>query len=151
MIEQKLRVGSDLPLLFLGLFVIGIVPAITEELFFRGLIQRSFEEERPPIVALTLTALIFGVVHGQPNNMIGLVALGYLLGYVTWGSRSILPAIVMHMLWNAGQFLILNLTPAETSSPAEVLVPEEIYPLLFTSLAALGLFILLIRGFNRLR
>ena len=151
MIEKILQVGSDPFLLILGLFAIALVPAVTEELFFRGLLQRSFEEDVSPLGAISIVAFIFSVVHGQATNMIGLVALGYLLGYVTWVSRSILPAIAMHLLWNAGQFLLLNLTPESAASSEESSLRETLQTLLPISLVALGLLIALIRRFARLR
>lgn len=106
---DKLLVGRDGPLLLLGLFTVALVPAVTEELFFRGLIQRSIEQERPPSSAIALVALIFGLIHLQPVSLIPMIALGWLLGYLAWSSGSILPAILLHFLFNATQFLGANL------------------------------------------
>lgn len=115
---EHLLVGSNIPLLLLGLLAVGFVPAICEELFFRGLIQRSFEGELAPRTAIWITALLFAVIHMQPVLLIPLTGLGLLLGYLAWRSGSILPAILLHLLFNTIQFLAANLLSAEGESQA---------------------------------
>lgn len=115
---EHLLVGENIPLLLLGLLAVGVVPAICEELFFRGLIQRSFEEELAPRTAIWITALLFAIIHMQPILLIPLTGLGLLLGYLAWRSGSILPAIFLHLLFNTTQFLAANLLLTEGESQA---------------------------------
>ncbi len=137
-IASMLSFGGDIPLLLLGLFTVAVVAPIAEELFFRGLLQRSFEEERTPVFAITLSALIFSFLHLQPTTFFGIAILGLLFGYLAWASGSILPGMLLHALWNGTQLLIENLAPAGVSEVEETLTPDQLFTLLpFTLLALL--------------
>lgn len=72
--------------LVVNLFVMAVLPALCEELFFRGAIQQTLAEcFRNRHAAVWLTAAIFSLFHGEmfaflPRFMLG-VALGYLFLY----------------------------------------------------------------------
>ena len=110
LISEQLRVGNNIPLLLLALFTAAIIAPISEELVFRGIMQRSFETRLKPFAAMALAGGLFGIVHVQLNNLIPLIGLGLFLGFVSWASRSIWPAIIGHALFNGTQILLENLT-----------------------------------------
>ncbi|MGE3799634.1 MAG: lysostaphin resistance A-like protein, partial [Candidatus Kapaibacterium sp.] len=109
-ISEKLIVGKDFPMLILAFFAIAIVPACSEELLFRGIAQRSFEDRLKPFAAMIITGLLFGLVHLQPTNLIPLTGLGIFFGFIAWASRSIWPTIIGHLLFNGTQVLVVNLS-----------------------------------------
>ena len=61
--------ADSIPEMFLVIIVIAIVPAICEEVMFRGYIQRSFEFKMKPIWAVLITAIFFGVYHFNPYGL----------------------------------------------------------------------------------
>ncbi len=92
-----------------------VVAALVEEMLFRGLVQRSLEHYRDPATAIVLSAVLFAIVHFNPWTAIQITGLGLALGYVTWKSGSILPAIVIHGLNNLVSMLMMNASEEQLS------------------------------------
>ena len=90
---------------FLAFLHIGIVPAIFEEIMFRGYILRALEKSWGIIAAIIVSGVLFGAYHIQPSNFIPLSMLGILFAYVTYVSKSLIPAMVAHLLNNGGQVI----------------------------------------------
>lgn len=86
--------------MFLVVIVVAIVPALCEEVFFRGFIQKSFEIQLKPIWAILVTSLFFGIYHFNPFGLVALVILGLYFGYAAYKSESIVVPIVLHFLNN---------------------------------------------------
>tara|TARA_R110002096_G_scaffold425644_1_gene634439 strand:+ start:11045 stop:12013 length:969 start_codon:yes stop_codon:yes gene_type:complete len=97
-------IGSENAII-LAFIHIGIVPAIFEEVMFRGYIMRALEKSGGIIVAVVVSGLLFGAYHLQPSNVIPLATLGILFAYVTYISDSLIPAMVAHLLNNGGQVI----------------------------------------------
>lgn len=90
---------------------IGIVPALFEEVMFRGYILRAFEKSWGIIAAVLVSGILFGMYHIQPSNIIPLSVLGILFAYVTYISDSLIPAMVAHLLNNGGQVIYGAMNP----------------------------------------
>ncbi len=84
-----------------NLFVLAVTPALCEELLFRGYIQRQVERLRGPIMAFVFTGILFGLYHLRLSQVIPLSMLGMYMGYVTWRTGSLWPAVVCHFFNNA--------------------------------------------------
>lgn len=82
------------------IFVVAVTPAICEEVFFRGYIQKSFELKFKPFWAALITALFFGLYHFNPYGLIPLVMLGLFIGYSAYMSNSIVVPMFIHFLNN---------------------------------------------------
>ncbi len=80
--------------------IVSVVPAVCEEIFFRGFVLRSFEYKYKPIVAALITALFFGIYHFNPYGLIALIILGTYLGYATYKSNSIAVPMILHFINN---------------------------------------------------
>ncbi len=100
MFRELVQVES-LPELFFVVLVVAFVPAIVEELLFRGLIQKSLEKAVPGIQAAVLAGTIFGLYHFNPFAMIPLVGLGCYFGFLRYRSDSIIIAMTAQFLTNA--------------------------------------------------
>lgn len=98
---------SDIALILAFTFAVFAAP-LFEEIFFRGVIQRSFNGRWGPIVAITATSLLFGAVHLDPNNTaaINLILLastataGACFGFAYWATNRLGPAIMGHFFFN---------------------------------------------------
>lgn len=84
----------------LVIITISIVPAICEEVMFRGYIQRSFEFKLKPQMAAFLTALFFALYHFNPYGLIPLAIIGFYLGFAAYSSQSLFIPMVLHFLNN---------------------------------------------------
>lgn len=99
-IEAVTRMSSPLRALTVPLAFI-VIPALTEELLFRGLVQRSLRDRFGPRVAIGITALLFGAFHLDAQALFFASTMGVLLGVLAERSGSTLPGIALHAGFNA--------------------------------------------------
>jgi membrane protease YdiL (CAAX protease family) len=88
-----------------------IAAPIAEELFFRRILLGWIDARVPSTggsVAILASALLFGLSHwGQGLAWIPLVFLGIALGELAWRRGSLMPAILLHALFNAVSVVML--------------------------------------------
>jgi len=84
----------------LVILTVSVTPAICEELFFRGFVQKSFEFKHKPITAILLTSVFFGLYHFNPYGLLPLIVIGMYLGYSAYKSNSIVVPVILHFLNN---------------------------------------------------
>lgn len=82
------------------ILTVSVTPAICEELFFRGYVQKSFEYKNKPLTAIFVTSLFFGLYHFNPYGLLPLIVLGMYLGYSVYKSDSIVIPVILHFLNN---------------------------------------------------
>jgi membrane protease YdiL (CAAX protease family) len=93
-----------------AVLVIAVVPAVSEELVFRGVIQKSLVRWFSPHVGVWLGAAIFSAIHMQFFGFVPRFVLGLVLGYLYLWSGNLWVSIVAHFTQNAFQLLILYLS-----------------------------------------
>lgn len=92
----------------LALLSTALVAPLVEEVIFRGLILSRLNRVLPGWLSLLLSALLFGLCHGQPVWIAYAFVLGLILGTMALRSGSILPSLVTHILFNAiGQLSVV--------------------------------------------
>lgn len=74
---------------------------VVEELFFRGLLQRSVGRRLGGIGAVVVTSLVFGLTHFQLLQFPALIAFGAVLGALALRTGRLGPGIVAHLTFNA--------------------------------------------------
>lgn len=107
------------------IIAMAIVPAICEEVAFRGVLQPILHKGiGNPHVAILLAAVAFSAVHVQLYGFLPRMVLGAGLGYLTWWSGSLWPAVLAHFANNALAILIYGYTGGqlEVQSPWPVQV-----------------------------
>lgn len=93
-----------------GVLVIGVIPAVGEELLFRGLIQSlCYQITRNIHSAIIISALAFSAVHLQFYGFVPRLLLGALFGYIYWWTKDLLFPIAAHFFNNAFTLLLLFL------------------------------------------
>ena len=83
-----------------NLLVIALIPAIGEELTFRGVVQQALTRRCNPHVAIWLSAFIFSFIHFQFYGFLPRMFLGLILGYLFYYSGSLWTSILMHFINN---------------------------------------------------
>lgn len=96
--------------LALNLLVMAAIPALGEELFFRGILQTVLGEKLNRHLAVWITAFIFSAIHLQFYGFLPRFLLGAALGYLFLFSGSIWASIVAHFINNALAVLLFFLT-----------------------------------------
>lgn len=92
-----------------GLFVVAVTPAIAEELFFRGVVQRNLVQWFSPHAGIWLAAAVFSAIHMQFFGFFPRFLLGLVLGYLYQWSGNILVSMTAHFTQNAFQLVLLYL------------------------------------------
>lgn len=77
-----------------------LIPAFFEELFFRGFLQQSLKTKFRKPVAIFLTALLFGLAHGEPWAMPEYLILGLFLGFLMEWKNTLWLPMVAHLTNN---------------------------------------------------
>ena len=99
--EKILKVNS-IGGLFINIIVIALLPAIGEELIFRGILLRLFKEWFNNMhVAIIISAFLFSFIHFQFYGFIPRMLLGIVFGYLLYWSGSILMPMLAHFINNA--------------------------------------------------
>lgn len=83
-----------------GILGIVLIGPFAEELLFRGAILGGLLKKMDPKYAVLISALIFGVIHFNPAQIIFAFLVGLLLGYVYYSSGSLLLPILIHVIIN---------------------------------------------------
>jgi hypothetical protein len=93
------RAGGASTILLIAIVVIGA--PVVEELFYRGLLQRSLAARFDETAVLVVVALVFALAHGRPVEIPGLFAIGLVFGYAALRSGRLGMAIMIHVGFNA--------------------------------------------------
>ncbi|HAN19198.1 MAG: hypothetical protein A2X13_09650 [Bacteroidetes bacterium GWC2_33_15] len=92
---------NSIQTLFFNIFMIGVLPAIGEELIFRGIFQRLFTEWTKNIHwGILIAAILFSGMHMQFYGFVPRLLLGILFGYLFYWSGSIWFPIAGHFVNN---------------------------------------------------
>lgn len=94
--------------LLINLFIVALLPAIGEELLFRGIIQQELMKAmRNKHLAIFLASFIFAAVHLQITGLPPKLIIGLILGYTLYWTKHIRYAMVLHFINNSLPLLAL--------------------------------------------
>jgi membrane protease YdiL (CAAX protease family) len=96
----------------LALFALAVMPAICEEVLFRGAVQRALSTRLFAPAAIVLSSLLFAGYHMSPIQLVPTFTLGLALGALAWRADSIAPAMLAHFLNNTLAVLVSRRQPA---------------------------------------
>ncbi|RZA00883.1 MAG: CPBP family intramembrane metalloprotease [Moraxellaceae bacterium] len=109
-LTEYLTSFSTIPQLLLGLVVFAAIPAIGEEILFRGIVQRQLIRwVKNKHVAVWVAAFVFSFIHMQFLGLFPRMLLGALLGYLYLWSGNIWVPIFGHFVNNGFTVLMLYL------------------------------------------
>lgn len=98
----------------LGVVSMALLAPLVEEMMFRGAMQNYFmRTSSNPWVGIIVTALIFGVVHMNPQQVVYAALLGLVFGWIYYRTRSLLPVITGHVLNNSVAVLSMKIWGTE--------------------------------------
>ncbi len=134
------------------LMIVAVVPAIGEELLFRGVLQKIFINwTKNPHWGIWITAILFSALHMQFFGFFPRMLLGVLFGYIFYWSKSLWLPILGHFI-NNGSVVLLSYFAPEMMEDADITFFEDhqmsIIFYLISLILSLGL-IFLIRKVNQ--
>lgn len=113
-IAAFLRMDTPVDLM-INLFIMALLPAIGEELFFRGALQRvMLRLSNRPWLSILVSAGIFAMLHGTVFKLVPIFVLGLLLGTIYHITRNLWYGITIHFVNNA--FAVLSVYYASKST-----------------------------------
>jgi membrane protease YdiL (CAAX protease family) len=148
--EAFLKVDTTWGLLF-NIFMIAFLPAIGEELLFRGVIQRIFTNwTKNYHWGIWISAILFSALHMQFYGFIPRMFLGVLFGYLLVWSGSIWLPIIAHFINNGVAVVIMYLIDKDLLSHEleEIGSTSETYYMAAISFVLLVVFMLMIKKEN---
>jgi membrane protease YdiL (CAAX protease family) len=99
--EAFLRVSGTLPLI-INIVLIALIPAVGEELLFRGVLQNILVRwTKNTFTGVIITSAVFALLHFQFLSVLPRFILGMVLGYIFVWTRSIWMPILAHLVNNA--------------------------------------------------
>ncbi len=106
-----------------------VAAPLLEEWLLRGVALKGMLERMAPWKAILWSAIMFGVIHGNPWQAIPAILLGALFGWVYYRTRSYWACVGMHALNNGTSFLLAAVFPelAADTSLFEFLGPKLFY------------------------
>ena len=99
---MSLLFTTNLPVMLL---VMAVLPAISEELLFRGILYNTYRKAAP-LMGVFLSALFFALLHGNFNQIPYAFFLGLVLALMMEATGSIIIPVIMHFLMNGSNVLI---------------------------------------------
>jgi uncharacterized protein len=99
------------------IFLIGVLPAIGEELFFRGILQKFFIQIfKKALPGIIFTGFLFSAIHMQFMGFLPRMALGIILGALYWYSGSLYTSMLGHFVFNTINILLIYFKVADLDS-----------------------------------
>ena len=124
-----------------ALVLVALLPAVAEEVTFRGVVLAGLRRSGSRWIAVVGSALVFGLFHINPYHVVAAFGVGLLLGWVALESGSILPGILIHLVNNGAQVLLDRVPGLAERLHSPVLVA--------LALASTAVGALLVRGSRR--
>ena len=94
--------GPSLGSLIVSILIVGVLAGFSEELFFRGALQRlMMATTLGPHLCIWLTAFIFSAFHFQFFGFVPRFLLGAYFGYLLWWTRSLWVPMIVHIVNNS--------------------------------------------------
>lgn len=130
-----------------ALLVIALLPALFEEILFRGAVQQTAVGLlRNPFVGILITSILFSAIHFSVMGFLSRAALGMVLGYVFYYSKNLWLSILLHFINNA--FVITALFIAQQRGKKIEDAIDESMPVWF-GLIALAAIVWLMLSFRK--
>ena len=141
--SSMVEYNTGLESFLLMLLCVGILPAVLEEFAMRGVVLGILRKKFSDATAILISAALFGLIHGNLQQIPFAFGVGLVLGYATVYSNSLLPAVIIHAFNNS-----MSVALSFASNTASPLISSVISILYYIVTLLIGIcgFIILIKG-----
>jgi sodium transport system permease protein len=108
-LEKLGQLFESTPHPWLLLVLLAALPAVCEELAFRGFVLSGLRHLGSKSWAIGLTAVFFGIAHGIIQQSIVAAAVGMVIGYIAVQTGSLVPCMLFHLTYNALMFTTVKM------------------------------------------
>jgi membrane protease YdiL (CAAX protease family) len=96
---------------------LSLIPGIAEELLYRGYMQQRLQRRWPAPLAILAAGVVFALSHLDPQHSLAVLPAGLWFSFVAWATRSVVPSMLCHAVYNAGMMLLGRLAPEAALMP----------------------------------
>lgn len=94
------------------------LPAVCEELLFRGVVFSAFER-RGTAVSIGVSSMLFAMMHGNLYGLPAYLLVGAISAFIVFAVDSVYAGMLYHTVYNAAILVILNLLSRQGDIPAD--------------------------------
>jgi hypothetical protein len=116
-VEWLQQIAANVPL-WLMVIAVGVGPALSEELIFRGMIGRKLVASWGLWPGVLITSCLFGVVHFHPCHVVAVIPLGVAMHLIYLATKTLWGPILLHFLNNSWATLAAQWSPAPGTESA---------------------------------
>lgn len=91
-----------------SVLMLAVLAPVMEEVLFRGILLEAVREKYSSGRAIVVSALMFGVIHIIPQQVVNAFVIGLILGFIYVRTDSLWPVIIIHALNNAMAYVIMQ-------------------------------------------
>ena len=126
LIGYPLQIGinvdpTSLPLYLLSVLLMAVIPAICEELLFRGVVLHGLRSRFSDWGAILLSAIMFALMHGNLQQLVYPFILGAIMGWLVLRTGSLVSSILVHFINN---FLVVTLNFIQNMTGFSIALPN---------------------------
>ncbi|MFT3681887.1 MAG: CPBP family intramembrane metalloprotease [Ferruginibacter sp.] len=128
----------------IAVVIVALLPAVFEEVLFRGAIQNLLSRWfKLPVLAVIVTSIIFSAIHGSYLGFLSRFVLGFALGWMYYRTGNIWLNIIAHFVNNAVAVTALYLShqPGQKIDPSKI---EEPLPIWWVAVSLVAIPLLLV-------
>ncbi len=119
----------------LSMLILALIPAIFEEMLFRGSLQQIMVSlTRNAFAGILITSILFSAIHGSYYGFLPRLFLGIMLGYIFYFSKNLWLSIAAHFLNNAYALTAMYVLSRSGKLNTDML--DETYPLYYGLIGA---------------
>lgn len=157
-ISDYLYQSAESPLIY-SIIAVAVIPAVFEELFFRGIIFSQFKNVSLK-KACIIAGLLFGLGHFNYQQFLYAFAMGILACAVVYRTKSIFPTIILHFTINFSQLMLSRVdygelteemadTLGKAAAAADVSISQMILPYVLLTAISIPIITLIFKFMGR--
>lgn len=112
--SNSIKIGSEWWEVLISIIFVSILPAIGEELLFRGAVARGLKRKNY-LFAIIISGLMFSIFHGNASQTVHQFLIGMVFAYLYFVTGSLWASIIAHFCNNAFA-IILDVIMANTGA-----------------------------------
>lgn len=114
-----------------SVLMLAILAPVMEEVLFRGILLESVREKYSSGRAIVMSALMFGVIHVIPQQVVNAFVIGLILGFIYVRTDSLWPVIIIHALNNAMAYVIMQWSDGANITVRSLIENDTIYAVVY--------------------
>ncbi len=114
-----------------SILMLVILAPVMEEVLFRGILLEAVRSKYSSGRAIVVSALMFGVIHFIPQQVVNAFVIGLILGYIYVRTDSLWPVIIIHALNNAMAYVIMQWSDDANLTVRSLIENDTIYAVVY--------------------